>query len=94
MSFYDLMGSIGTSLANYGYATGSAALVCQLQAYLIHIGLLGGILWSACMATNLVLKFSFNLSLEDLKGVEKYYHLFVLILSFLPATAMLVMNNT
>jgi Slime mold cyclic AMP receptor len=94
MSFYDLLGSIGTGIAKYGYSQGENTGLCQFQATIIHVGLLGGILWSACMATNLILKFTLNMSMDELKEFEKFYHLFVIIGSALPAAAMLVMNNT
>lgn len=81
-------------MAKFGYSQGSQTSLCQIQATLIHIGLLGGIFWSACMATNLILKFTFNMSLEELKEFEKFYHLFVVVCSVFPAIAMLAMTNT
>jgi Slime mold cyclic AMP receptor len=50
MAIYDLIGSIGTVIAKLGYTNGDNTALCQFQAVFIHVGLLGGVYWSACVS--------------------------------------------
>ncbi|KAJ3303456.1 hypothetical protein HDV03_003824 [Kappamyces sp. JEL0829] len=92
MSWYDLIGALSTCLGSLGFAHGTSSLFCQLQATFLHIGLLGGVLWSGCMALNLVLKFSLNRSLEDLRSIEVLYNAAIFIITWVPAFSMLILS--
>ena len=59
------------------------------------VGLLASVrITTDTVATNLILKFKFNMSLDDMQSFEKYYHILVMIVSVLPAIIMLILNNT
>jgi hypothetical protein len=93
MAFYDLIGAAATGIGAWGFAKGTSTPLCQFQATFLHIGLLGGVLWSACMAFNLILKFCYNKSLKQLRTYEILYNSLIFCLTWIPASAMYVMNT-
>jgi hypothetical protein len=89
---YCLIAVAGTCFGSGGYANGLLSFLCQYQAFCIHVGGFGAVLWTSCIAMNLLLKFSFGKSLEDLRKIEIWYHVFIFMWTWVPATIMLIMT--